>query len=501
MKNTMQIFLVGLIIFFFAVSSANAAVPTVVSAKITSPSEVSIEFSEAVETHKEDYTGFTGALSGRSITVLSGSGTRYVTLTFDGAGFSPIAAGGFTLGAGTVNETDGSAFSSAYVNVVDGQAPTITSLIFSTNSNGVGSGIVKIGDTMTLTFITSEAISTPVVNISGHGVSVSGTGIGPYVASYTYVTGDTAGLVPFTVSMTDIAGSVGAQVRTTMNFNSTVPEITSLTSNATNPGILKIGDSIKFRLTPKNPDPNLRVSGSYNGVSLNWSTIDRGYSYNAVYTVAPGHMSQSAPIQITGVVISDAAGNISPAVSGDDVQKVIFATGPAISEITPVPLVVSSASPLYEFTSTQAGSIGYGGDCRSNATVALVGRNTINFNALANGIHENCSITVIDSNGVASNKLNITPFTVAVESSVASPESTPAPAANKFVFTRLLKMGMTSDDVKELQKRLTELGVYSGPITGKFGALTFAAVKKFQQVNGILQVGYVGPSTRAALNK
>ncbi len=59
---------------------------------------------------------------------------------------------------------------------------------------------------------------------------------------------------------------------------------------------------------------------------------------------------------------------------------------------------------------------------------------------------------------------------------------------------------MQGSDVAELQKRLTDEGVYSGPITGYFGPLTQAGVKEYQIKNGISAIGVVGPLTRAKLN-
>jgi len=62
-------------------------------------------------------------------------------------------------------------------------------------------------------------------------------------------------------------------------------------------------------------------------------------------------------------------------------------------------------------------------------------------------------------------------------------------------FNTDLQKGMTSDDVKNLQ---IKLGVT--PTSGYFGTITFAAVKTFQTAHGIINTGYVGPLTRAALN-
>lgn len=72
--------------------------------------------------------------------------------------------------------------------------------------------------------------------------------------------------------------------------------------------------------------------------------------------------------------------------------------------------------------------------------------------------------------------------------------------SSKYKFTSFLSIGYSGTEVTELQKRLTAEGVYNGAITGYYGASTAAAVRKFQSRHGIKQAGYVGPSTRAALN-
>lgn len=72
--------------------------------------------------------------------------------------------------------------------------------------------------------------------------------------------------------------------------------------------------------------------------------------------------------------------------------------------------------------------------------------------------------------------------------------------ASAFNFNNGLALGSRSDEVTELQNRLTAEGVYTGPITGYFGSLTAQGVKNFQKKYGISQVGMVGPQTRAKLN-
>ncbi|HEY4528366.1 MAG TPA: peptidoglycan-binding protein [Candidatus Paceibacterota bacterium] len=70
-------------------------------------------------------------------------------------------------------------------------------------------------------------------------------------------------------------------------------------------------------------------------------------------------------------------------------------------------------------------------------------------------------------------------------------------------ITRALAKGATGDDVKQLQEFLKTIpDVYpEGLVTGYFGPLTEAAVKRWQEKQGIEAVGIVGPKTTAKLNE
>ncbi len=74
-------------------------------------------------------------------------------------------------------------------------------------------------------------------------------------------------------------------------------------------------------------------------------------------------------------------------------------------------------------------------------------------------------------------------------------------SGTSYVFKTYLGVGSRGAAVVALQQKLTALGYFSGEATGYFGNLTASAVKKFQQSMGLEQVGFVGPGTRAALNK
>lgn len=68
---------------------------------------------------------------------------------------------------------------------------------------------------------------------------------------------------------------------------------------------------------------------------------------------------------------------------------------------------------------------------------------------------------------------------------------------------RQLREGMTGEDIELLQEILaTDLDVYpEGLVTGYFGPLTRNAVKRFQKIAGLDQVGMVGPQTLSRLNQ
>jgi len=63
----------------------------------------------------------------------------------------------------------------------------------------------------------------------------------------------------------------------------------------------------------------------------------------------------------------------------------------------------------------------------------------------------------------------------------------------------LIKKGAAGGDVVELQARLAALGFNPGGADGDFGPMTEKAVIAFQQANGLVADGVVGPATLAAL--
>ncbi|MEK7632263.1 MAG: Ig-like domain-containing protein [Patescibacteria group bacterium] len=133
--------------------------------------------------------------------------------------------------------------------------------------------------------------------------------------------------------------------------------------------------------------------------------------------------SSTDSLTLNGGTIQDSSGNAatltlaSPGASGslgDQSDIVIHTIPPVISEITPIGEYTADQTPVYTFTANETGTITYGGDCTSPTIHAIVGTNTIEFNRLTEGTHNNCTIIVTDVANNASNTLAIAAFEISL---------------------------------------------------------------------------------------
>ena len=86
---------------------------------------------------------------------------------------------------------------------------------------------------------------------------------------------------------------------------------------------------------------------------------------------------------------------------------------PVLTEVTPVSSYTNDTTPSYVVSSNKAGPLSLFGDCATGTNLLAIGDNTITFNALSEGLHNNCTLTVLDAvGGVTSAALSISPFTV-----------------------------------------------------------------------------------------
>ena len=77
---------------------------------------------------------------------------------------------------------------------------------------------------------------------------------------------------------------------------------------------------------------------------------------------------------------------------------------------------------------------------------------------------------------------------------------TPTPTPGPSPTPKSLQIGFKdSDEVREMQKKLKELGYYKGSADGDFGPATEKAVKAFQKANGLTADGKAGEKTLAKI--
>ena len=244
-----------------------------------------------------------GVISGDSVT-LSGHISR--VLTYNNKGTATLSVSNSSVG--TISSSG-----DKVINFVDTTLPVITR---------TGDSTVTVEYRGTYTDLGATAEDNIDGNITGKIETVNPVDAN-IIATYTV-----------TYDVKDSAGNSATQVTRTVNVvDTTKPVISSITSDATSAGILKVGDSIIFTLTPSLAEPSATVSGSYNGHALVWTTADAGATYSAKYTVVEGDTDQTSPLQISAVTMTDQSGNVSDSFGGTDIAKTIDATMPLVSAV------------------------------------------------------------------------------------------------------------------------------------------------------------------------
>ncbi|MBU4368152.1 Ig-like domain-containing protein [Patescibacteria group bacterium] len=290
-------------------------------------------------------------------------------------------------------------------------APAITLLDPINNANKAAVTIIGTGE--------ANAVIAYTITTSGGGGSVTGAGtvVGDGSINVTGINVSTLadGTLTASVTLTDAAGNTGAAGTDTATKDATLPIITSITSNATEAGWLKVGNTITFTLTPGATEAGANVTGSYNDISLSWSTADGGAHYTATYTVAEGNTDRTSALQISGVVITDAVGNPSSAGSGSDVAKTIDAHTPA----TPTSLAVTGG--VINNANLSTVHITGSAETGSTVTVTAVGGATVANSGIVTG---GAFDITIDATTLADGSVNITARTADAAGNVSAVSST-----------------------------------------------------------------------------
>ncbi len=143
--------------------------------------------------------------------------------------------------------------------------------------------------------------------------------------------------------------------------------------------------------------------------------------------------------------------------SGDEDIIETDTTAPILAEVTAVTTPDNDTTPSYTFSSTEAGTITYGGSCTSSTTSASSGNNSITFSTLSDGTYNNCTVMVTDNASNSSSSLAVTTFTV-----------------NDFSFSSSASDNATVGFGQTYQYQLNTSGTYSGTITYSLNVVSIA---------------------------
>ena len=139
---------------------------------------------------------------------------------------------------------------SATIIHIDETLPVL-SLINQSSNNLIADSLAKVGDTDTLTFVSSEGLDSINIQIFNSNVTPFGSNT-DWRGAYVFSDDDTDGPVPFSISLSDTAGNFVYDISNTtdlswIRFDRTIPILGSASfssSNSTDPELANIGDTL-----------------------------------------------------------------------------------------------------------------------------------------------------------------------------------------------------------------------------------------------------------------
>ena len=133
------------------------------------------------------------------------------------------------------NRTEGSQSTTEIL--IDETPASITPIsIISNNDN---TSLAKVGDTVTVSFTTSEILIDTTVSISGQSANITGLGSNQFKAEYVMANGDPEGVIEFDISFIDVQGNPLTGTNTTtdaseVTFDKTKPTLDPVTITSDN---------------------------------------------------------------------------------------------------------------------------------------------------------------------------------------------------------------------------------------------------------------------------
>ncbi|MDD5152910.1 MAG: chitobiase/beta-hexosaminidase C-terminal domain-containing protein [Candidatus Pacebacteria bacterium] len=505
-----------------AILAADHIKPTVTSAKITGPNQITVVYGEAVTSVASDYTNLVLTAGGaRSVDSVSGSGTTTIVLTFSGAASATDDTATMDIGA-TVLDTSPATNSLTAVTgqaVTDAQKPTFTAdrtalntIVLTFSENVTGTAIADSFTVAGASSVTNTAVTggTAVTLTTVGLTSTSSTPAVGYVAA----TGD---IVDDSAALNEIAngGAIAAtdHVRPTFTadrtaLNTIVLTFSELVDTTTTSGE---GYAVAGATVVANTDPagtsnviTLTTTGltSYNGTALvtytqsAGTTVDASAQANEVAnsfsatasdaiapfaptaSLTPGVYSGTKYVDLASVgstSIRYTVNGTTPTCSSGTVytgsitvsaSETINAIGCDDASSTNSSSVASFAYSISTHVGGGGGGYGYTSTTESTTTTtpATVTTNTGAGCASGDKFSKTtgmiCPIVTTTISGCApGNKFSATTGQ-ACGTNATGTVTTPAPQSVNYkgVFTRSLTIGSTGNDVKALQQFLNDHG-------------------------------------------
>ena len=269
----------------------------------------------------------TRVLIAGQIATVNGSGEAFVatymvapSAVVDGLAAFSVA---FEDLAGNVGATVEASTDASEV-TVDTTAPTLSSVSI-TSSNDVDATRANVGDVITLTIVSSEAIVPPTVHIGGLAVDVSSADDSAlnYTAAYTIHDAKevSEGSVGVSVAYEDVVGNTGATAVQTSDgsivvIDTTAPTLTRVTatsSNAADTTRAGTGDTITVSITASEPVvmPRVDIAGQgHEAVSVAEVPDSGRRSFSAAFTLSSEFKGSEGPCSVA-IVLEDIASNVA----------------------------------------------------------------------------------------------------------------------------------------------------------------------------------------------
>ena len=300
---------------------------------------------------------------------------------------------------------------------VDTLAPSVSSIEIS-SATGIQNNLLNAGDVVSVTSTFSETVT-----VTGTPQLTLVVGSTDRTATYHSGSGGTTLVFKYTIQAveTDDDGiSIGANILVLNSDTIQDPagNNATLTHSAVSANSSYKVDTTVPTLAETTSVPSLTNDNStqYIFSSSEGGTISIGGSCSSDNSTAVAdNMTVSFADLEDGtysncsITVADSAGNTQTITVN---SFTIDTSAPTLSQVTAVTSPTNDNTSSYTFSSTEAGSITYGGSCSSSTTASTTDNNTITFNALADETYSNCKISVTDNASNTSDNLSVNSFTI-----------------------------------------------------------------------------------------